>query len=118
MQAQIQLFKRCNGNSLRFLPYKRKGVCIDLISPATLQPQECYAVFLPVLIVRDKVGACVDLCGGIDLTVLTHPVDVDAVGLIFFRNNQSLFDILLAHALVKRQQDIRRFRRIGDFYLH
>ena len=118
MQAQIQLFKRCNGNSLRFLPYKRKGVCIDLISPATLQPQECYAVFLPVLIVRDKVGACVDLCGGIDLTVLTHPVDVDAVGLIFFRNNQSLFDILLAHALVKRQQDIRRFRRIGDFYLN
>ena len=52
------------------------------------------------------------------MTVLTHPVDVDAVGLIFFRNNQSLFDILLAHALVKRQQDIRRFRRIGDFYLN
>ena len=33
-----------------------------------------------------------------------------------FRNLQSFFDLLLAHALFKRQQDIRRFLRIGDVY--
>ena len=115
-QTQLQLFKRCNGGFLGFLNIKRAR--IDHICPAILQPQECYAVFLPVILILDKVDACVDLRGGIDLTVLAYPVDVDAVGLIFFRNNQSLFDILLAHALVKRQQDIRRFRRIGDFYLN
>ena len=112
-QAQIQLFKRCNGGCL-VLP-RFKITRIDHISPAILQPQECYAVFLPILIILDKVDACIDLRGGIDLTVLTHPVDVDVVGLIFFRNNQSLFDILLAHAAVKGQQDIRRFVRIGVY---
>ena len=114
MQAQIQLFKRCNGNSLRFLPYKRKGVCIDLISPATLQPQQHHAVFVSVYIL-DKVGACVDLRGGIDLTVLAYPVDVDAVGLIFFRNRQGVLNFLLGDRVLKRQQDIRRFLPNG-FY--
>ena len=88
---------------------------IDHISPAILQPQECYAVFLPVLIVRDKVGACVDLRGGIDLTVLAYPVDVDAVGLIFFRNRQGILNFLLSDRVLKRQQDIRRFVRIGVY---
>ena len=115
IQCQSQLLKGRNGNTLRFVRYKRKAARIDLISPGFLQPQECYAVFLPILIILDKVDACIDLRGGIDLTVLTHPVDVDVVGLIFFRNNQSLFDILLAHAAVKGQQDIRRFVRTGVY---
>ena len=111
-QIQIQLFKRCNGGLLLLQNFKVAR--IDLISPAFLQPQKHHAVFVSVHVL-DKVGACVDLRGGIDLTVLAYPVDVDAVGLIFFRNNQSLFDILLAHAAVKRQQDIRRFVRTGSY---
>ena len=112
-QTQLQLFKRCNGGFLGFLNIKCAR--IDHISPAILQPQECYAVFLPVLIVRDKVGACVDLRGGIDLTVLAYPVDVDAVGLIFFRNRQGVLNFLLGDRVLKRQQDIRRFLPNG-FY--
>ena len=101
---------------------KFKAACIDLISPAILQPQEYYAVFFSVLIVRDKGGACVDLRGGIDLAdllfaraFLFHPVDLNRVGLTLFRNIQSLFDRILIHVLVKRQQDIRRFVRTGAY---
>ena len=112
-QTQLQLFKRCNGGFLGFLNIKRAR--IDHISPAFLQPQQHHAVFLPVLIVRDKVGACVDLRGGIDLTVLAYPVDVDAVGLIFFRNRQGVLNFLLGDRVLKRQQDIRRFLPNG-FY--
>ena len=113
IQAQIQLFKRCNGGFLGFLNIKRAR--IDHICPAILQPQECYAVFLPVILILDKVDACVDLRGGIDLTVLAYPVDVDAVGLIFFRNRQGILNFLLSDRVLKRQQDIRRFVRIGVY---
>ena len=123
IQAQTQLFKRCNGNALRFVRYKRKGVCIDLISPATPQPQQHHAVFVSVYIL-DKVGACVDVRVGIDLAdllfvraFLFHPVDIVAGDRCTISlNRQGTLDLLLAHALVKRQQDIRRFRRIGDIY--
>ena len=120
IQIQFQLFKRCNGNSLRFLPYKRKGTFIDLISPGFLQPQDRHAVFVSVYIL-DKVGACVDVRVGIDLAdllcfraFLFHPVDIGNLRTVF-RNSESFLNLLLSDVLVKCQQDIRRFLPNG-FY--
>ena len=119
-QSQIQLFKRCNGNSLRFVLYKRKGTCVDLISPAFPQPQQHHAVFVSVYIL-DKVGACVDVRGGIDLAdllcfraFLFHPVDIGNLRTVF-RNSESFLNLLLSDVLVKRQQDIRRFVCTGVY---
>ena len=101
IQIQSQLFKWRDRKILGFVLYKRKVTRIDHISPALRQPQEHHAVFLPVIRILDKVGACVDLIGGIDLTVLAYPVDVDLTAVLFHR--QGTLDLLLAHAAVKGQ---------------
>ena len=49
IQIQFQLFERRNGNTLRLVRYKRKGTCIDLISPGFLQPQDRHAVIVSIL---------------------------------------------------------------------